>query len=77
MPAVDDIGPEMWYNMPIRVIRAARLGVSTHALGSLAWPGGIADARLGLAPLVRPLAGRIATTAAARITMPRRLRLMP
>jgi len=77
MPAGDDTGPEVLYDMPIRVIRAARLGESTHALGSLAWPGGIADARLGLALLVRPLAGRISATAAARITMPRCLRLVP
>jgi hypothetical protein len=76
MSAGDDNGPEMLYDMP-RVIRAARLGVSTHAFGSLVGPGGIADARLGSALLVPPLAGRITATAAVRITMPRCLRLVP
>lgn len=59
--------------LPIRPTRAARIGGSTDALGSLARPNGIADPRLWLILLALPLAARIAATATARITVPRHL----
>jgi hypothetical protein len=63
--------------MPIRSTRAARLGVSIYAPGSLAWPGGIADARLWLTLRALPMAERITATVAVRLTVPSYLRLLP
>jgi hypothetical protein len=53
------------------MIRTARLRGSADALGSLARPNWIADARLWLILLALPLAAGI--TATARITTPCRL----
>ena len=63
--------------MPIRPTRAARLGVSIYAPGSLASPGGIAEARLWLILRALPLAERITATAAVRLTVPSYLRRLP
>ena len=69
-------GPYELHDMPIRVIRAARLGVSRYLLGFCAWPSGIANAT-GVSPAVLPLEGRITATAAVQITVPRHLWRLP
>jgi hypothetical protein len=65
------------HDMPIRLTRAARLGGSADAVGSLARPNWIADARLWLILLALPLAARVAATAVGRITVARHLWRLP
>jgi hypothetical protein len=77
MSARDGTGPDELHDMPIRPTRAARLGVSIYVLSSLAWPGGIAEARLWFILLALRLAGRITATAVVWITVPRYLRRLP
>jgi hypothetical protein len=65
------------HDMPIRLTHAARLGGSADALGSLARPNWIADARLSIILLALPLAARIVAMVTARIIVPRHLWRLP